>query len=507
MPRIALYLRQSKDTEGDGFAIDRQRDNCLSRATGKGWIVDDAAIYVDNNTSASSLKVRPAYQRLIADVKARKFDVVIAWNLDRLTRRPREIEDWIDLNQRYGVNLMTSEGSDPIDMSTESGRLVLRINAAVARQEVERKGRRQKESNAQARTLGLPPTGRRSFGYSPLAASAKSITATRIGADGKSYPAYGHEPIPAEADAIRRGYDLLLSGASLHAIAKTWNAAGLTTTAKGQWTQNTVRGALTNPRYTGLVGTPREAGVTGHRSNRYDLSGLTPGTWEPIVALETWTAASEILRDPSRRKTSGAPRRWLLSGLATCGVLVDGVVCGAPMKAGATHEKVSIYRCSASNHLARKADVADEVVVHDVLARLARADAADLLDNREAPDRDALQGELRALQARLGNVADLVADGTLSKDQARASVGRLRGQVADLTGRLTDAGKVDTLGPLIFADDIREAWNGLVVDVQRAVIASLYRVEFRTPGKGTRPPKDDEGRRDHTRRSVTLTPR
>ena len=507
MPRIALYLRQSKDLEGDGLAIDRQRDNCLARATGKGWTVDDAAIYVDNNTSASSLKVRPSYQRLIADVKARKFDVVIAWNLDRLTRRPREIEDWIDLNQKYGVNLMTSEGDDPIDLSTESGRLIIRINAAVARQEVERKGRRQKESNAQARTLGLPPVGRRAFGYTTLAAGAKSVTAKRLGADGREYLAFGHEPITTEADAIRRGYDLLLSGASLMAVAKTWNAGGLPTTNGAPWGQNTVRGVLTNPRYVAMVGEPRAADTPGHRSNRYDLSKLSPGAWEPIVTLPTWTAASEILRDPSRRKTSGAPRRWLLSGIATCGVVVNGDVCGAPMKAGATRDKVAVYRCSASYHLARKADVADEVVVHDTLARLARADAAALLDNQEAPNRDALQSELTALQARLGNVADLVADGTLTKDQARASVARLRGQVADLSARLTDAGKVDTLGPLINAVDIHAAWDALVVDVQRAVVSSLYCVEFKAPGKGTRPPKDDEGRRDHTRRSVTLTPR
>jgi len=508
MPRIAIYLRQSKAAEGDELAIDRQRANCLERAKSKGWTVDDAAIFVDNNTSASTSKIRPAYQGLIDDVKARKFDVVIAWNLDRLTRKPREIEDWIELNQKFGVNLMTSEGDEAIDLSTETGQLMLRVTAAVARMEVDRKGRRQKESNAQSRELGLPPSGRRAFGYTTLRSGAKGMKETRLGADGLSYPDYGHEPVAAEAAAIKQGFELVNAGASLGTVARAWTAAGLTTTAGKAWGQSAVRGVLTNPRYVALVAQPREPGEPGHKASRYDLTTLAPGGWEPIVGIETWTAASEILRDPSRRKTSGAPRRWLLSGLATCAVIVEGGgVCGAPMKAGATRDKVPVYRCSASYHLARKADVADELVAHEVMARLSRSDAAELLANHEAPDRAALSAELTALQSRLGNVADLVADGTLTKDQARASVARLRGQAAELTARLTDAGKVDTLGPLIQAANIREAWAALSVDVQRAVVAALYRVEFATPGRGTRPPADDEGRRDHTRRSVALIPR
>jgi site-specific DNA recombinase len=507
MPRIALYLRQSKDAENDGMAVDRQRDNCLARASSKGWTVEEAAIYVDNNTSASSDRVRPAYQRMLADVRARKIDVVIAWNLDRLTRKPREIEDWIDLNTKFGVNLLTSEGNDPIDLATESGRLILRVTAAVARMEVDRKGRRQRESNAQARSLGLPPIGRRAFGYTTLSAGAKSTSATRLGADGREYPAFGHEPIADEAAAIRRGFDLLLAGASLGTVARTLNADGFATTSGEKWTQNTIRGVLTNPRYAGFVSPPREKGSPGHKASRYDVSTLAQGAWEPIVGIETWTAANEILRDPARRSSSGAPRRWLLSGIATCGVKVDGGVCGAPMKAGATRGKVAIYRCSSSNHLSRKADAADELVAYEVLARLSRSDAAELLADRDAPDRDTLTSELTALQARMANVADLVGDGTLSKDQARSSVARLRGQIADVTARLTDAGKVDTLGPLIHAANIRDAWASLPVDVQRVVISSLYRVEFTTPGKGSRATGDDEAKRDHARRSIDLVPR
>jgi site-specific DNA recombinase len=504
MTRVALYLRQSKDAEGDGMAIDRQRDGCLALADQEGWTVEEDRIYVDNNTSATSAKARPAYQRLMADVRARKVDVVIAWNLDRLTRKPREIEDWIDLHEEFGVNLLTSERRERIDLSTESGRMILRITASVARQEVERKGRRQKESNAQGRSLGLPPVGRRAFGYSPLRAGARGSLATRAGADGLPYPDYGHEPLEAEAAAVRRGFDLLLAGATLQSIARDWTAAGLTTTTGQPWSQNTVRGVLTNPRYAGLVGPPRVVGSPGHRATRYDLSALAAGTWEPIVPLETWTAASEVLRDPGRRTASGAPRRWLLSGLATCGVEVDGRPCGATVKAGATRDKVPTYRCSASSHLSRKADVADELVVAVTLARLAQADAAELLTNQEAPDLDALRAELLAAQSRLASVAGLVADGTLTGDQARDATRRLKATVAATQAAMSDAGKADVLGPLVGAEDVAEAWAALDVDRQRRVVSTLMAITMTSPGKGSRGPRDEAGRLEHTSRSVLI---
>lgn len=517
--RVAVYLRQSKDSEGEGFAIERQRTNCIARAEAKGWTVADASVYVDNNTSASSGKVRPAYQKLIGDVKAGRFDVVVAWNLDRLTRTPAEIEEWIDLNRDYGVNLMTSEGKDPIDLETEAGRLILRITAAVAKMEVERKGRRQRESNAQSRSLGLPPHGRRAFGYGLLIPDAKSVRATRTGRDGAEYPAYGHAPVEAEAEAIRHGYALLLAGVSLHAIAREWNDAGLATTSGAPWTQNTVRGVLTNPRYAALVGPPRASGSPGHRASRYDLSDLRPGGWEPIVDTATWSEANAVLRDPSRRKSSGAPRRWLLSGLATCGVPVEGGgVCGAPMKAGATKGGESTYRCSASYHLSRKADVADELVEETVIAFLSLPDAADLLTDEEAPDRKALEAELAVVQSKLDRVDDyyagLVEDGDLSiadaRVKSRARKGRLRAEVNEVEAKLRDAGKVDVLGPLISPgqeERAREAWETTGFEVRRNVVNTLMRVEMVSPGKGTRAPKDDAGRLAHTMRSVLISRR
>lgn len=53
--------------------------------------------YVDNDISAYSGKPRPAYARMIADVTGGLRDAVLVYNLDRLHRRPVELEEFVTL--------------------------------------------------------------------------------------------------------------------------------------------------------------------------------------------------------------------------------------------------------------------------------------------------------------------------------------------------------------------------------------------------------------------------
>ncbi|WP_308799534.1 recombinase family protein [Agromyces silvae] len=503
MTRVALYLRQSSDPQGTELAVDRQRVNCLARAAAKGWSVDPTRIYIDNNVSATSARERPAYQRLIADVMKRDVDVVIAWNLDRLTRKPREVEDWIDLNEKFGVNLMTSEGTDPVDMSTEVGRLVLRITAAVARQEVERKGRRQRESNAQARELGYPPHGTRAFGYTARKRDARSITALRTGADGKEYLDYGYSPIPDEAEVIRAGYELVIKGETLGAVARAWNAAGVLNTRGNRWVPTTVLAILTNPRYAGYSVPPR--GQHAWRKSLYHPEDLTKhrrGTWEPIVDAATWTATQSLIRDLSARDLLGTPKRWLLSGIATCAADVEGLACGAPIIGGATYSKVPTYRCSVAGHLMRRADLAEELVVAEIMQLALGADGLSLA--QFAPDL-ALTARERSLMKSLHEVNDeydvLVRTGVLTETEgvkkARTRRGRLRAELLELRRELRGL-RVDALNLLLRAGKprpsdgkpwtselrVKKVWAELPLSAKRHVVQTTMKVSLSPPGRG-----------------------
>ena len=161
--RAAGYLRASLDATGEGLAVDRQRKECQAILDARGWHLSGE--YVDNSISASDAKKnRPAYTRLVADFEAGAFDALVCYDLDRLTRQPRQLEDWIDAAEDRGLLLTTANGE--ADLSTDNGRLFARIKASVARGEVERKSARQREANDQSAEKGKPHAGRRVFGYS-----------------------------------------------------------------------------------------------------------------------------------------------------------------------------------------------------------------------------------------------------------------------------------------------------------------------------------------------------
>ena len=81
---------------------------------------------------------------MLADIADGKLDAVVAWDLDRLHRRPVELEAFIDVADRHRLALATVSGD--VDLSTPQGRLVARLKGSVARHEVEHKSARQRRA-------------------------------------------------------------------------------------------------------------------------------------------------------------------------------------------------------------------------------------------------------------------------------------------------------------------------------------------------------------------------
>ena len=206
---IAVYCRISRDNTGEALGVDRQEEACRALADRRGWTV--AEVFTNNNLSATSGRARPAYSRMMTRVRAGEFDTVVCVDLDRLLRRPVELEALIDLADRQKFTAVTVSGD--LDLTTTDGLLHARIRAAVAADEVRRKGDRQKRSELQARDMGRPPR-RRSFGYRPG----------------------GMELDPVEAPLVAAAYADVLAGAGLAAIARQWNAAGQRTASAGRRT-------------------------------------------------------------------------------------------------------------------------------------------------------------------------------------------------------------------------------------------------------------------------------
>lgn len=449
--RAFVYLRQSLDRTGAGAAVDRQREDCLKLCADRGW--DPVQVFVDNDVSASSRKPRPAYTKMLAAIERGEADVVVAWHIDRLTRKLTDLEHLIDLTQNTGLHVVTINGD--IDLSNDSGRLVGRILASVARGEVERKGARQKRAQQQAAEEGRPAGGRRAFGYE---------------SDGQTIR-------ESEAAYLRAAYTDLVHGASLKSISRRWNDAGALTSAGNEWNHSTVRRTLKNPRYAGL------------RTYRGEVVG--DATWPALIDRETFEAAQALIAMPGRRTTTNTARKYLLPSLALCWK------CGSDVATGHTRHGKRVYVCRRNKCISRKADPVDALIaggdidgVHVrglVVERLSRPDAADLLSDPSEDDSVRVaRVQADAVRQRLEDLATGLEEGLLTLNAVRKSSERLHAELNALEATISAGVRVDVLRPLVGAADVETAWNGYDLAQRRQVIDALMVITLLRPERGVR---------------------
>jgi DNA invertase Pin-like site-specific DNA recombinase len=145
---IALYARVStkdgrQDTENQLLQL---RDYCAKQ----GWRI--AAEYVDHETGGTSKRVH--FQRLFADARARRFDLVLFWSLDRLSREGVSVTlGHLERLTSYGVGWrsFTEEYLDSTGLFKDA---VIAILAVIAKQERIRRSERASAAIARLRRQG-----------------------------------------------------------------------------------------------------------------------------------------------------------------------------------------------------------------------------------------------------------------------------------------------------------------------------------------------------------------
>jgi DNA invertase Pin-like site-specific DNA recombinase len=147
----AVYLRVSTATQ----STDLQRREIETYLTARQ--ISDFHIYEDQMSGTTSS--RPALQKLMADARAARIELVICWKLDRLFRSLRNLLGTLHEFERLGVGFISVK--DQIDLATPSGRLMTHLIAAFAEFEADLIRERVRAGVATARAkgkrLGRPP--------------------------------------------------------------------------------------------------------------------------------------------------------------------------------------------------------------------------------------------------------------------------------------------------------------------------------------------------------------
>ena len=148
--KAAIYARVSTLDQAPENQLQELRQYVQARS----WTAQE---YVDRGFSGAKDR-RPALDALIRDAKRRRFDVLIAWRLDRLGRSLKHLVTLLDELQVLGIAFVSlSEG---IDATTPAGKLQMHILAAIAEFERERIRERVmaglQRARGQGRKLGRP---------------------------------------------------------------------------------------------------------------------------------------------------------------------------------------------------------------------------------------------------------------------------------------------------------------------------------------------------------------
>ncbi|MGN6126743.1 MAG: recombinase family protein [Humibacter sp.] len=461
---MGIYLRISDDAAGEAKGVARQREDCTALAAVRRW---EPVVYEDNDVSAYQRGVvREHFERMLSDLKAGEIRGIVAYDLDRLARQPRDLERVIDLYETMpGLIFATLQGD--INLSTADGRTMARVMVAFANKASADTGRRVKRKQLQlAREGALVHAGRVPFGWQP---------------DGKTVD----EAAKAE---ILQAHERLLAGDKLIRIRDDWAARDVVPRdAQGrrhgkdkdstELKHTTVRRILTNPAL---------AGFKVYRGQILEENGApVKGAWEPICTAEHLEAVQGVL-DARQRSWQPSGLSYLLSGIARCGK------CTQPMRGQFARDrngnKRPVYACDSGasrkgcGGVSRSAVKVDQFIITLVVDDQARQRYR---DEEEIPPWSG-ETELGEVMADITELTEAVKAKKVSMsvmlslmpDLERRRDALLRERRAALAEKAQST--VITVGSL-------EEFDALHLDRQRAlVLRSLEAVVIHPAGKGQR---------------------
>lgn len=299
--KVAAYCRVSTDTDHSFKSLSAQVSyyNQLIGST-PGWVF--AGVYADNGITGTSTTQRSEFNRLMADARTGKIDIILTKSISRFARNTVDLLQAVRELKLLGVEVRFER--EGIYSLTTEGELLLTLLASFAQEESRSISENVKWSIRRRYQAGIT-NSHRIYGYTWVGGSL------HIKED--------------EAQIVRRVFDEYLAGMSPENIARRLNVEGLRAREGGNFLGSVIRTWLENPRYVGnemLQATYTD----GPGGKPVVNNGALPKYWveranPPIIDPATWKRVQDEL---ARRRQSGG-RAMTPSG-GTC-ALTHRVVC------------------------------------------------------------------------------------------------------------------------------------------------------------------------------------
>ena len=315
--RCGIYVRVSTDDQRDnGYSIDSQLRMIKEYCEKNDYNIVD--VYNDAGHSGKDL-MRPEMQRLLADIKSKKIDKLIAIKVDRLTRNNYDGFWLLNYCEEHDVKIELI--LEPYDVSTANGEMIFGMNLVFGQRERKEIGARTKRAMEEMALEKIHPS-KAPYGYIRNKET-------------------GHLEIePIEAQVVKEIFELCKQGKSTRNIATIMkdNNAYL---KQGKWASDRIYKILTNAIYIGTF-------EYGKYKRKHQDVLRVENYCEPIIDETTWNATRNVL--VKNKHSNYGEYIHLFSGLVKC------PICGNIMSSSESFKypkgKLKVYyhlRCKNHN--------------------------------------------------------------------------------------------------------------------------------------------------------------
>jgi DNA invertase Pin-like site-specific DNA recombinase len=291
--RCAIYTRKSTEEglEQDFNSLDAQREACaafIQSQKQEGWMAIPKT-YDDGGYSGGSME-RPALKQLLADIEAKRVDVIVVYKVDRLTRSLPDFAKLVEIFDRCGVSFVSV--TQQFNTTSSMGRLTLNILLSFAQFERELIGERVRDKVAASKKKGMWMGGTVPLGYD---VKDRKLVVNK-----------------AEAKTVVEIYRRYLKLKSVRALREDLDTSGIRSKRRARSDgseyghQKLSQGAL----YLMLQNRTYRGEAT-HKGKGY------PGEHAAIVDKPLWDAVQDLLAQNRVARTNGASTKEpsLLTGL------------------------------------------------------------------------------------------------------------------------------------------------------------------------------------------------
>jgi Site-specific recombinases, DNA invertase Pin homologs len=306
-----IYTRVStEEQKKGGFSLEAQEDELLKYAENKGFKVVDK--YSDGGYSGKDFN-RPEFQRMMKDLVEGKFQIILAWRVDRISRNNKDVLILIE-NELKPRNCKLMISSGDIDSSSDNGLLFISLLGTLAQYERSSIISRVK-LGMKKRAEGGKWNGGVVYGYDCV---DKQLVVNK-----------------AESEVVKSIFQMRSEGMGYKAIAHRLNECGIKTKTGKMFSIFSIKTILNNPVYIGKCRwLYHENWNINRRKGRNDDPIIVDGQHEAIISMDLWEKVQsvQLVNKNSVSKNKNFNGEFLLSGILRCPQCGAGTVMSKSKK-------------------------------------------------------------------------------------------------------------------------------------------------------------------------------